>query len=160
MPDTRPRQRPAGPASPARHRTRNVILAVVITAIGLCGAAGIVYKLSHRSYRSSLPPVTVTKTIPAGAQDPAATVREYFAAINHHRYLEAWRLRGEREPYAAFRAGFAGTLYDTVTILSIQGNVVTARLAATQTNGSVKTYQGTYTVTNGIITATDVNPVS
>jgi hypothetical protein len=47
-----------------------------------------------------------------------------------------------------------------VTILSTSGNVVTARLAATQTNGTVKTYQGTYTVTNGVISSTDVQRVS
>jgi serine/threonine-protein kinase len=160
LPDTSPRRRPGGPAKPARHRARNVLLAVVITAIGLCGVAGIAFKLSHRHYRGSLPPVTVTKTVPPGGQDPALTVREYFAAINHHRFMAAWRLSGAREPYATFRAGFAGTLYDTVTILSTQGDVVTARLAATQTNGKVKTYQGTYTVTNGVITATNVRQVS
>jgi serine/threonine protein kinase len=158
-PDTRPRRGP-GPAAPSRHRTRNIVLAVVITAIGLCGVAGIAYKLSHRPHRSPPPQVTVTRTIPPGAQDPVLTVRQYFAAINHHRFMAAWRLSGAREPYATFRKGFVGTLYDSLTVLSTQGNVVTARLAATQTNGTVKTYQGTYTVTDGVITATNVRQVS
>jgi len=98
--------------------------------------------------------------VPAtGSQDPVLTVREYFTAINHHRYLVAWRLTGESETFASFKAGFAGTLHDSVTIQSVAGNVVTARLAAAQTNGTVKTYQGTYTVTNGVISATDVQQV-
>jgi hypothetical protein len=43
-----------------------------------------------------------------------------------------------------------------VTILSVNGNLVTARLVALQANGTVKTYQGTYTVANGVISATNV----
>jgi len=99
--------------------------------------------------------------VPAqGAGNPALTVREYFAAINHRRYLEAWRLSGERQPYAIFRTGYAGTLHDTVMILSVNGNVVTARLVATQTTGKLKIYKGTYTVTNGVISATNVQQLS
>jgi hypothetical protein len=161
-PGTQPQLTGAGQAGrgrPGQHRARNVALALLITVIGLCGVAGIAYKLSHRNYRS-LPPVTVYRTVHPSSQDPARTVREYFAAINHHRYLVAWRLGGASESFTTFKAGFAGTQYDTVTILSTSGNVVTAKLAATQTNGTVKTYQGTYTVTNGVISATNVQRVS
>jgi serine/threonine protein kinase len=149
----------AGRGRPGRHRGRNVALALLIIVVGIGGVVGIAYKLSHRNYRS-LPPVTVYRTVPAASQDPARTVRDYFAAINDHRYLAAWRLGGASESYATFRTGFVGTAHDTVTILSTSGNVVTARLAATQVNGTVKTYQGTYTVTNGVISATDVQRVS
>jgi len=136
------------------------VIGLLIAVVGLGGAAGIAYKLSHRTYRT-LPPVNVTTTVPAGgAQNPAQTVREYFAAINHRRYLEAWRLGGATEPYAVFRKGYVGTAHDTVTILSVSGNVVTARLAALQANGTLKNYQGTYTVTNGVITATNVQQTS
>jgi hypothetical protein len=34
----------------------------------------------------------------------------------------------------------------------VSGNVVTAQLAALQSDGTVKNYEGTYTVTNGVIT--------
>jgi serine/threonine-protein kinase len=161
---TRPRQPGTGQSGrgrPSRHRTRNIVIGLMITTVGLCGAAGIAYKLSHRSHPTTLPPVTVTETVaPPGPLGPAQTVREYFAAINHRRYLDAWRLRKPTEPYALFRAGFAGTLVDKVTILSVNGDVVTATLVAEQVNGNVKTYQGTYTVMNGIITATDVQRIS
>jgi hypothetical protein len=40
------------------------------------------------------------------------------------------------------------------------GNVVYASLVATQTDGTVKTFQGTYTVVNGVITSTHVRQVS
>jgi hypothetical protein len=162
VPGTQPQRARPGEAArgrPGQHRARNVVLALVITAVGLCGVAGIAYKLSHRNYRS-LPPVTVTKTIPATGQGPARIVREYFWAINHRQYLAAWRLSGASEPFKTFRDGFTGTMHDTVTILSTSGNIVTARLAATQTDGTVKTYQGTYTVTNGMISATNVQRVS
>ena len=87
-------------------------------------------------------------------------MREYFGAINHHRYLVAWKLSGKQEKFATFEAGFAGTSHDAVRILGTNGNVVTASLVATQTDGTVKTYRGTYTVTNGTISATDVQQTS
>ena len=159
---TRPQQRGSGRGGrggSSKHRARNVVLGLLVAIVGLCGIAGIAYKLAHRNARN-LPPVTVYKTVTPGASDPAFTVREYFAAINHRRYAVAWRLSGASEPYGVFRAGFVGTAHDTLTILSVSGNVVTARLAASQINGTVKRYQGTYTVTNGVISATDVQLIS
>ena len=92
---------------------------------------------------------------------PAATVRAYFKAINRHDYGRAWRLAGRYtgDSYAAFANGFAGTEHDAVTILSVAGHVVRARLAAHQTDGSVKTYEGTYRVNHGAITGSDVAQV-
>ncbi len=125
---TTPGQVPAGRSRRSGHRARNVTLGLLITVVALCGVAGIVYKLSHRQDAAS-PPVTVTKTVPApGSPSPALTVREYFAAINHHRYLLAWRLTSENESFATFKAGFTGTLHDKLTIQSTVGNVVTATL--------------------------------
>jgi Protein kinase domain len=166
MPSTRstkPGHSPAVGGQRRSHRARNVTLGLLITAVGLCGVAGIAYKLSHR-HDTTLPPVTVTKTVPpsngpgTGSQSPAVTVREYFAAINHHRYLLAWRLTNEHETFATFKAGYAGTQHDALTIDQINGNVVSASLVAAQTDGTVKTFHGTYTVTNGVISATDVQP--
>jgi hypothetical protein len=55
-------------------------------------------------------------------------------------------------------SGFKGTAKDNLTVLSVTGNVVTVRLAATQTDGSVKSYQGTYTVVGGVITQSHIQP--
>jgi hypothetical protein len=95
------------------------------------------------------------------ATAPAA-VRAYYRAINNHNYAHAWHLGGRftGSSYSAFAAGFQGTAHDKVSILSVTGNVVTARLAARQTDGSVRTYQGTYWVTHGVITRFDVAPSS
>ena len=87
-------------------------------------------------------------------------MREYFGAINSHRYRLAWKLSGEQEKFPTFEAGFAGTAHDAVRILRTNGDVVTASLVATQTDGTVKTYRGTYTVTNGTISTTDVQQTS
>jgi hypothetical protein len=93
---------------------------------------------------------------------PTATVRAYIAAINGHRYARAWRLGGRNTDgsYPGFVSGFTGTAKDTLTILSVSGHVVTARLTARQTDGTVNTYQGTYTVHHGVITGFDVIQLS
>ena len=89
-------------------------------------------------------------------------MRAYIAAINGHHYARAWRLGGRNfsGSYSGFVAGFAGTAKDTLTILSVSGHVVTARLTARQTDGTVNTYQGTYTVHHGVITGFDVVQLS
>lgn len=57
-------------------------------------------------------------------------------------------------------SGFSGTTKDTLTIVSVSGDVVTARLNAQQSDGTIDTYQGTYTVHHGVITGFDVVQVS
>ena len=91
-----------------------------------------------------------------------ATVRAYYSAINSRNYARAWHLGGRftGSSYSAFAAGFQGTAHDEVSILSVTGSVVTARLAARQTDGSVRNYQGTYWVTHGVITRFAVAPSS
>jgi tRNA A-37 threonylcarbamoyl transferase component Bud32 len=93
---------------------------------------------------------------------PASTVQAYYAAINNHHYHRAWELGGKNtgSTYSSFVSGFAGTAQDTVTIQSVSGNTVNAQLSAQQTDGTVKTYQGTYTVTNGVITVFNVQQTS
>jgi hypothetical protein len=89
---------------------------------------------------------------------PAGAVRAYFAAINSRNYARAWRLGGRNTgiSYATFTAGFSGTAKDVVTLLSSAGPVVTARLTAYQSDGTVKTFSGRYTVENGVITQFEV----
>jgi len=109
----------------------------------------------------STPTTTPSSPPPPAVLGPAATVRAYFAAINNHNYLRAWNLGGRftSPSFASYKAGFAGTQHDTLTILSVQGNVVTAHLAAQQTDGTVKNFEGTYVVHNGIIDHFSVHPV-
>jgi hypothetical protein len=93
---------------------------------------------------------------------PAATVSAYITAINRHHYARAWSLGGQYTggSYSSFVSGFSTTARDTLTIMSVSGDVVTARLTAEQTDGTINTYQGTYTVGRGVIVGFDVLQVS
>ncbi|TCO52329.1 hypothetical protein [Actinocrispum wychmicini] len=100
---------------------------------------------------------TVTVTTPPGVpppDDPQAVVQAYFDAINNRDYQRAWDLGGKNvgQSYSAFAAGFATTDHDTVTIVAVDGNTVTADLMAQQTDGTNRSYHGTYTVKGGTIT--------
>jgi hypothetical protein len=102
---------------------------------------------------------TLRPTVPARPlTGPAATVRAYVAAINGHDYARAWSLGGRNagRSYSSFVSGFGTTARDTLTIVSVSGDVVTARLTAQQTDGTVDTYQGMYTVDSGVIIGFDV----
>lgn len=180
----------AGQPGPTRRRSGGAVAAAVAAILlVLVAAAGAAYLVQHRIVGSSPPAATpppsagtaaastgarATPSPPASSGTPAATVvppppnvlaatvQAYYVAINHHRYLRAWRLGGRNtgETYPAFVSGFAGTAHDGVTIQSVSGNVVTAQVVAEQTDGTVKTYQGTYTVAGGVITQFNVHQVS
>lgn len=141
-----PRSRPSRPLAAA------AIVAVII--LGLAG--GLVAYLQHNGARRGRPSPTVAASQgeQAKAAGPAATVQAYIAAINGHDYARAWRLGGRNSvsSFASFKQGFGTTAKDTLNIESVSGNVVTGRLSALQSDGSVKTYHGTYTVKNGVIT--------
>jgi serine/threonine protein kinase len=144
-----------------RHTGRNITIALLVALFVLGVAGAVAYRLAHRTDSATpLAPATTTVTVPPPKTDPATIVREYFAAINHQRYYLAWELTPRTQPEPQFAAGFDGTAKDIVQIVSVSGDVVTARLAAQQTNGTVKYYEGTYTVTNGRISSSNMQPVS
>ena len=158
---TRPHQHDQASRARGRRRTnrvRNLMLAVVGVLV-VAALAGFGYKLAHRR-DASAPPASGAQTGLSAGQRPALIVHDYFFDINHHRFLAAWKLTEENGAFATFKAGFAGTKRDGVKITHVNGNVVTARLNAVQTDGTVKVYQGTYTVTNGVISSSDVHLVS
>jgi serine/threonine protein kinase len=140
------------PKRPSRRRL--AIAAACIAVLVLAGGA--VALLRHRPVPHPAP----RAVIPAAS--PASTVRMYISAINNHDYARAWRLGGDNSgsTYPGFVHGFGTTERDTLTILSVSGDVVTARVAALQTNGTVNTYQGTYTVDHGVISKFDIRQVS
>jgi hypothetical protein len=113
---------------------------------------------SAGSASASSPPASPTAS-PRGG--PAIVVHRYFAAINQGNYAKAWRLGGSNSgsSYAAYVAGFQGTVNDVVTIISVSGSVVTADLAALQSDGTTKNFEGTYTVINGVIAKSSVHQV-
>jgi hypothetical protein len=85
-------------------------------------------------------------------------VLEYYDAINAHDYQTAWALGGDNlsSNYAAYVQGYAGTTSVTVSILSTQGSTVSVSIVAMENNGAQVTYQGTYTVQNGVITGANI----
>jgi cell division septation protein DedD len=100
---------------------------------------------------------------PAPAQtQAAATVRGYFAAISRKDYHRAWAMGGRsiNPSYRSFAQGLRHTARDTVTILSVAGPEVRARLRAQDSDGTVQTFQGTYEVHGGVITGFRVRRIS
>ena len=173
-------QGPSGPSSPGQGRARRRSPApggrprwraraiAVLACIVVLGAAGGAYAFLRDRGGAQPRPATSTSQAgpvrrggPASSRSPAATVSAYIAAINSHRYARAWKLGGRNSPssYPDFVRGFDTTAKDTLTIQSVNGDVVTARLAARQTDGTVKVYRGTYTVDDGVITKFRVRPV-
>jgi serine/threonine protein kinase len=133
-------------------------LATVLVLACVIGIAGIGYALSH--HHNGAPPAAASQVPPVGQARPAYVVREYFWAINHRRYQLAYELSNQSESFATFRAGFVGTAYDAVTIKHVSGDVVTAKLIATQIDGTDKVYEGTYTVINGAISSSDIQQLN
>jgi hypothetical protein len=158
------------------HMRRHLFVALVLAIAALSAACSAAH--------ATAPPAAVTKTVivtqtpkptptatPAPATPPSTTtapsltaetvVEEYFAAINSHDYRAAWNLGGFNfvPDYATFADDFAGTVYDTVTVTGAQGGTVSIHLEATQSDGSVKIYTGTYTASKGILTGASVQQV-
>jgi serine/threonine protein kinase len=152
-------QRPA-----ARRRRAGKAVAAAVGVAVIAGAGVAAYVLSHRTHSGHPTTVYTTVTVPpASALLPAQTVQAYFAAINARNYERAWELDSvvhNNQDYQQFVSGYSDTKRDAITILTTNGNVVSARLVATQADGTVKTFQGSYTVTNGKITGTSVQQVS
>jgi hypothetical protein len=88
------------------------------------------------------------------AASPQAVVRAYFAAINAHQWRKVWDLGGKNfgRTYDQMVAGYRSTAHDVLTSVHGHGRVVTVRLRAHQTDGTVRIYRITYTVQDGVIT--------
>ena len=111
---------------------------------------------------TTAPPTTVPATTVAPttttAPSPTTVVQDYFAAINAHDYQTAWALGGDNlgGNYTAFVQGFSNTAQDSVTSISSQGNTVYIAFVAAQDSGPPLSYQGTYTVNNGVIVSANI----
>lgn len=107
-------------------------------------------------------PMPPQEPTPTTAADASSIVRQYFAAINAQDYRRAWDIGGKNfsDSYASFVDGFAGTAHDTVHILRTNGATVSVRLEATQTDGSFKIFEGTYTVHGETIVGADLHEVT
>jgi hypothetical protein len=116
------------------------------------------------------PAPTVTVTAQPSAAPPAsapgltsaeAVVTQFYQDISDGNYGAAWALGGGNisggVSYASWVAGCSTTASITLGSYSQFGSsTVYARLIATQTDGAVKTYSGTYTVSGGVIVAAQI----
>jgi len=154
----------------------------VIPALFLACVTAVVASCASSGHTASAPPDTVTATVtaarasaaapptagstsatpattptaaPSSTMSAAAVVQAYYAAINAGDFQTAWNLGGDNlDPtYTAFVDGFSGTAHDALTVTGSQGDSVSVSLDATQSDGSVQTYTGTYSVSGGHITS-------
>ncbi|WP_340683270.1 hypothetical protein LCL61_32445 [Amycolatopsis coloradensis] len=117
------------------------------------------------------PPQTVyvappsTRTVhPAPAVPVARTVIAYYDALNRRDFPAAWNLGGRQlakgGSYASYVKGFATTSWAELTVTGVSGNTVHVHLSARQTDGSLRTFSGSYTVSGGAITGANMKRVS
>jgi hypothetical protein len=107
-------------------------------------------------------PVEVPSQTPTQTASPAEVVQDYFGAINEHDYQTAWRLGGYHfaSSYSAFEAGFETTVRDVLRIIAVDGNDVTIKLTAVQTNGTSVAFEGIYAISGGTIASASMRRVS
>jgi hypothetical protein len=142
--------------SAARARSFGPLSSFVgLVAAGLLAAAG--FALTTLAPGESTAPAGPPPS-PTATTGPAQTVQQYFDAINREDYRTAWALGGRNlgATYDDFAAGFAGTAHDSVTILSVTGDVVAVRLTSQATDGTTRHFRGSYTVHGGEIQAGSV----
>ncbi|MDX3369693.1 hypothetical protein PV387_27325 [Streptomyces sp. ME02-6987-2C] len=101
---------------------------------------------------------TATGDTTADGSGPEATVTAYFDAINNRDFAAAWELGGKNldQDYDSFVAGFGTTQRDDVTVTGTSGDDVSVTVVAWETDGTQTTFEGTYTVSGGVITSADM----
>jgi hypothetical protein len=177
---------PAQPGGRPPRRTGRVVLILLVILIVAAVLGGLAYHLASSHSAATPPPSTPSVSItpstsasqqaqsqppsqssaassgPVATQTPSQVVQAYYQAINQKQYQRAWALGGKNtgQSYSSFVAGYQGTASVAVQINSVSGDVVTVQLTANQTDGTVKTYAGTYTVQDGVITVPDVHQTS
>lgn len=114
--------------------------------------------LTDTSTDSPTPDTPTPDTPTPPSDDPAAVVQQYYADLNAQDFPAAWQLGGDNiagESYAQWQAGFSNTRSIQVQATDDPSTpgVVDATISSTQTDDSVQTYTGTYTVSGGVITA-------
>ena len=137
---------------PRRRRRLGRVLAAVALVLVLAGAGVVALALTSRLHLGSQPTSSASSS-PAAA-GPRGVVEAYFAAINAHKWRKVWNLGGKNfsPTYGQMVAGYRSTARDVLTSIHAHGNVVTVRLKAHHTDGTVLTFRISYTVKDGVIT--------
>ena len=97
---------------------------------------------------------------PAYFTNATSVVTQFYQDITDHNYSGAWALGGSiigGGSYSGWVAGYATTRSVSVGTFNAYGsNQVQTSLRAVQTDGSLKIYEGTYTVSGGVIVAANI----
>ena len=136
---------------PRRRRRMGRVLAAGALVLLLAGAGVAALALTTGLHLGSQP--TSPASSPAAAR-PRAVVEAYLAAINAHAWRKVWNLGGKNfsRTYGQMVAGYRSTAHDVLTSIHAHGHIVTVRLKAHHTDGTVLTYKISYTVQDGVIT--------
>ncbi|WP_285739982.1 hypothetical protein [Kitasatospora phosalacinea] len=113
---------------------------------------------------TATPNPTVTVTTAKGGNptltSAIAVVQQYYEDISNHDYAAAWALGGRNiggSDYNGWVKGYATTASIYLGTTSTFGsNQVRAVIYAVQTDGSTKTYEGTYTVSGGVLVSASI----
>jgi membrane associated rhomboid family serine protease len=97
---------------------------------------------------------------PAYFTNATSVVTQFYQDINNGDYSDAWALGGDNIGGGAYSGWVAG--YDTTASVSVGtfsalgSDQVQTSLSAVQDDGTTKTYEGTYTVSGGVIVAANI----
>lgn len=118
------------------------------------------------------PAASAPAAAPASAPAPAnpqmtnasAVVMQFYQDLSNHDYADAWSLGGDNiggSDYNGWAAGYATTASITITSYGTWSDgTVWADISALQTDGTTRTYSGTYTVANGVIVSASITQTS
>ncbi|MCC0093921.1 hypothetical protein K7B10_03775 [Streptomyces flavotricini] len=122
---------------------------------------------SARPTPSSTPSVEHTPPVqppaeasPPRPDDPGDVVEEYYQDLVNRDFAAAWELGGRNIAHTSYAKWVAG--YDTTASISLgSANTVDAGrvrvlIRALQTDGTLRMYEGTYTVSGGVIVGAEV----
>ena len=145
--------RPATPVRPHDNGTHNTF-------------NGPVTIINQAPQPSSTVYVPIPAYAPAYVTSNQGVVQQYYADLNNHDYAAAWALGGSNlnggSGYDAWVAGYATTSWITLDSWDYYPgyNAVGVTITAGQSDGTVKTYSGSYTVSGGVITSASITQAS
>jgi hypothetical protein len=125
-----------------------------------------IIKVVHprRHHHAAAPAAAAPAPAPAAPApqftNSSAVVAQFYQDITDHNYAAAWTLGGDNIGGSDYNSWVAG--YDTTVSISLSNTSlwdsgqVHSDLSALQSDGTVKTYTGTYTVSNGVIVGADI----
>jgi hypothetical protein len=156
---TQTEQRGRAPGTPGSALPRRMRPAAKVTA-GTLGAGFILLIVIAIQLPAPRGPARATTSRPQPAvsavSGPRAVVMEAFTAIDRHNWRTLCKLwshqdSGHRCGYRKMIAGYRLTDKDVVTSLRANGDVVSARVLAYETTGTVQTFEFSYNVHAGKI---------